>query len=86
MVSWTVDMPTRSAPRVRKARISAGVSNEVPEDGEVDACGELESLAGGLVEGEGAEARRVGGGHIEEALAGAGNHAEARLVGAEGGV
>ena len=51
------------------------------EDGEVDAFGELESLAGGLFDGEGAEARRVGGGHVEEALAGAGDHAKRGSLG-----
>src|SRR5271168_1534406 len=50
------------------------------EDGEVDACGELEALTGGLFDGEGAKARRVGGGHVEEALACAGNHAKAGFV------
>ena len=30
IVSWTVDMPTASAPMVRKARISAGVSKLGP--------------------------------------------------------
>ena len=31
ITSGTVDMPTASAPSVRMARISAGVSNEGPE-------------------------------------------------------
>ena len=56
------------------------------EDGEVDAFGEGELLACGLFDGEGAEAERVGGGHIEEALASAGDHAEAGFVGSQGGV
>ena len=30
IVSWTVDIPTASAPRMRNARISAGVSNVGP--------------------------------------------------------
>jgi hypothetical protein len=56
------------------------------EDGEVDAFGEEELLAGSFFDGEGAEAQGIGGGHVEETLAGAGDDAEERLVGAEGGV
>jgi len=56
------------------------------EDGEVDAFGEVELLADGLFDGEVAETERVRGGHVEEALAGAGDHGEAGFVGAEGGV
>ncbi len=44
MTSWTVDMPTRSAPRVRKARISAGGFEAGAENGEVDAFGEGEAM------------------------------------------
>ena len=43
------------------------------EDGEVDAFGEEELLAGGLFDGEGAEFEGVGRGHVEEALACAGD-------------
>ena len=56
------------------------------EDGEVDAFGEEELLPGCFLDGEGAEPERVGGGHVEEALPGAWDHAEAGFVGAEGGV
>ena len=56
------------------------------EDGEIDAFGELEALACGLFYGEGAETWGVGGRHVEEALAGAGDCGEAGLIGAEGGV
>ncbi len=56
------------------------------EDGEVDAFGQEELLAGSFFDGEGAKAQGVGGGHVEEALTGAGHHGEARLVGAECGV
>ena len=50
------------------------------EDGKIDAFGEGEVLASGLFDGEGAEARRVGGGHVEETLAGSDRHAEAGFV------
>ena len=56
------------------------------EDGEVDAFGELEALARGFFDGECAEARRVGGGHVEETLAASVDHGETGFVGAEGGV
>ena len=58
------------------------------EDGEVDALGEGKGLVGGLGDGKGAEARGVGGGHVEKTLAGAGagGQSEAGLVGARGGV
>ena len=56
------------------------------EDGEVDAFGQRDVLLCGLFGGEFAQARRVGGGHVEEAQAGAGADGEARLVGADGGV
>ena len=56
------------------------------EDSEVDAFGEEKLLAGSFFDGEGAEPQGVGGGHVEEALTGAGCHGEARFVGSEGGV
>jgi len=56
------------------------------EDCEIDAFGEEELLACGFFNGQGAKAHGVGGGHVEEALASVGNHAEAGLVGAQGGV
>ena len=56
------------------------------EDGEIDAFGEEELLAGGLFDGEVAEAEGVGGGHVEEALGRGWDDGEARLVGPEGGV
>ena len=56
------------------------------EDREVDTFGEEELLARSFIDGEGTEAAGVGGGHVEEALTGAGDHAEAGLVGAESGV
>jgi hypothetical protein len=56
------------------------------EDGEVDAFGEEKLLSGCLLDGEGAEFEAVGVAHVEEALACAGDHGEAGLVGAEGGV
>ena len=56
------------------------------EDSEVDAFGEEKLLAVGFFDGEGAQAKRVGGGHVEEALTGVGSHGEARFVGAQGGV
>ena len=43
IASGTVDMPTASAPRVRKARISAGVSKLGPGDREVDALAERDA-------------------------------------------
>ena len=43
IVSWTVDMPTASAPSVWKARISAGVSKLGPRDREVDALEQLDA-------------------------------------------
>lgn len=55
-----------------------------PEDGEIDAFGEEKLLAGGLFDGEGAEAEGVGGGHVEEALGWGSKDGEAGLVGAEG--
>jgi hypothetical protein len=56
------------------------------EDGEVDALRKWKVLAGGLFEGQGAEARRVGGGHVEEPLAGPQGHAETRFVWATSGI
>ena len=56
------------------------------EDGEVDAFGELEALVDCLFDSEFAQCGGVGGGHVEEALAGAGDRGEAGFVGAECGV
>jgi len=56
------------------------------EDGEVDAFVKDPALSCGFADGQPAEDGRVGGGHVEEALAGVGDEAEAGLVGAEGGV
>ena len=56
------------------------------EDGDIDAFVELPALRGGLFDGQFAEGRRVGGGHVKEALACTGDGGEAGLVGAEGGV
>ena len=56
------------------------------EDSEVDAFSEEKLLAGSFFDGEGAEPQGVCGGHVEEALTGAGHHGEPRFVGAECGV
>ena len=56
------------------------------EDGEVDTFGEEELLPDSFLDSQGAEMQGVGGGHVEETLACVGDHTEARLVGAQGGV
>lgn len=56
------------------------------QDGEVDALVEGPILFCGFGYGQFAEGGGVGGGHVEEALTGGGEDAEAGFVGAEGGV
>ena len=56
------------------------------EDGEVDALLQRVALTFGFGESECAQSGGVGGGHVEEALGGAGAGGKAWLVGTEGGV
>ena len=79
-------MPTRSAPQRPEGADLCGSLEAGAEDGEVDTFAERDALFGGFGLSEGAETRGVGGGHVEEALSGIGNHGKTGLVGAGGGV
>ena len=66
MVSGTVDMPTASAPRVRAARISAGVSKLGPAEPDVDAGRQGDAARVAAARALRA-ARIVGVDHVDEA-------------------
>ena len=66
ITSGTVDMPTASAPSVRKARISAGVSKLGPVRGEVDALGQRDAELAGAA----AQQRRAAPGRRRRACSG----------------